>query len=1148
MDRNSPSFVLYPVNNNRTAWRPFGLPVVFAVPRSRDGEGLPTPYGFPIVVDASGNVFGGIRIYILGAPTSTVVAGVEHRGLTGPNNQVYSVTLSRIDLASRQIDIKQQTIRRTNEDGSIVNAPIEELQDGDQVNYTTADGVIHYFTYYEDADYFDLSDIKLDTEQLPNGRYVLLYESRHYARILTEDASQEFICIDPNLEAVSQLSFEFIHPGDVIAEFERLTPAIYLDNTNRSQDRTLGLYRIFTDILQDVKDEQDLLKKINFVFSGSPEGIPYLSSLLGWELPYFPQSLSREVGGRIQSLDNLRRAVLRRTVELQNLRGSSKAITRIFSLFGYKILINNLFWTSDAKKLVRIGQRQAPAGPYSGQEITEENGNLVYDWHTEFVENNLNLSKLGFYSTSAPLLFRPQVKSGLDAFQAFVDGGPIAITAIVCNASDASILSNADLTEHESYFNYYLPSAVVDFLKTKSARSLIFQTGVDEGSGNNPVVVINGASSTYSANYGYYVDENSKLRVTQDIADLPSLSLAMLPEALKFDRDENRVDYSLNGYFDDPDKRIFIFCSYKKVTITEMPAGMMPSNWFDIQVLNRDETDTIDATALDFALDFLTKLTAFHSLLYLISTRSIVTEVYQVTDFGVGGSITQRYDTDAGKQQVPPAIRPLEDEKVNECDNLSISILGYKKADLEYRNMVLEGLAGEWEAYNSLNRDNSATDPCADNLKGQDRVKMLGYDQIDGTSTSIERIKDTNLTSRDGVFNEDYSTPVAQFCAVDGKTDFAYKGRVNDRLAYSLATALDETWFWTSCGISLGQGVYYLYPASSVVATPGVKLPRKSESGKMTFSGNAPAPNVEYYKESAAKSLLTKRYNFKSDNLLGRLYKSYSDPKEQSLHYVNQSVNNPEFQFNNLALHRPELGITKSTMHFPGCRFPMMNMLLDDYVSSYEKRPWDVEQCDNPCSVATLSPEIVIGTDGNEYLIYDVTPYSIEGNGLTPDIPGLNGEAPSSPALFVHKIYGEVASGSPALFLEQQDHAEGLISTSMTGIFHRVVPVNGVITDSILGYPSSYGYIPYPEPRTTVQEYGSDIVLEASTTAFPVRNGYYVTCGSGLRELSEAGYRLNCSQASGDVVDLLSVMDLDEEMYEGNHYLDGEISSLLETV
>ncbi len=1146
MDRNSPSFVLFPVNNNRTAWRPIGLPVILAVPRSRNADGLPRNYSFPFLVDPSGeNQYSGIRIFIASAPTSTIVAGVEHKGLTGPNNQVYSVSLSKIELAQRQINVRQYSIRRVDADGTVTQAPISELVDGDSINYTTADGVGHYFTYYADADYYDLSDVKLDTEQLPNGRYVLVYESRHYARITAEDASNEFICIDPNLTALSQLPFEFIHPGDVMAEFERLTPAVYLDNAQRSKDRTLGLYRIFTDILQDIKDEQDLLKRINFVFSSSPEGIPYLSSLLGWELPYFPQSLSREVGGRTQSLDNLRRAVLRRTVELQNLRGSSKAISRIFSLFGYKILINNLLWTSDAKKLVRIGQAMPATGPYKDQSITEANGRLVYGWHTEFVENALSASKLGFHATEAPLIFRPQVKSGLDEFQAFVDGGPVTIVALTCDSSDAETLSSLDLSGHESFLGYHLPSALVNFIQTKNSKTVIFETGVDQSHAQNPVVVTNGVATSYSKDYGYYVDENSKLKVTQNVDELQFLPICLLPESVQFDRDENKLTYALNGYIDEPNKHVFMFATYKKVTITEIPQGMIYSNWYDIQVLNRDESDTIDATALDFALDFISKLAAFHSLLYLISTRSIVTEVYQVTDFGVGGSITQRYDTDAGKQQVPPAIRPLISEVLTECSNLSISILGYKKADLVYREMVLEGLQSEWQAYNDLNRDNTTSDPCADNLKGQDRVTMLGYNQIDGTSTSTERIKDTNLANRDGTFNEDYSDPIERFCKPDGKTDYAYKGRVADRLAYSLATQLDEMWHLTSCAISMGVGAYYTFPAKSIVATPGVKSPKGSESGLISYSGGAPAAGLEYYKESAARSLINKKYNYKSDNLLGRLYKSYSDPSSESLHYVNQNTFNAEFQFNNLALQRPELGINKSFMHFPGCRFPMMNMLPNDYTSPFEKRPWDVEQCDNPCDVDDLSPELVIGTDGNEYLIYDVVPHVILGNNLAADIPDLDGTPPATPTNFIHKIYGYVASGCPALFLEQQDHAEGLISTTLTGIYARSTPIDGVITDQIHGYPSQYGYIPYPEPRQIYGPYTSDVVLDY---AQPLRAGYYVACGSGLKDPDELGYRLNCSEQSGDTIDLLSVMDLDEQMSAGNYYLDGEISSLLETV
>jgi hypothetical protein len=241
------------------------------------------------------------------------------------------------------------------------------------------------------------------------------------------------------------------------------------------------------------------------------------------------------------------------------------------------------------------------------------------------------------------------------------------------------------------------------------------------------------------------------------------------------------------------------------------------------------------------------------------------------------------------------------------------------------------------------------------------------------------------------------------------------------------------------------------------------------------------------------------------------------------------------------------LGIVKTNMHFPGCRFPMMNKLVNDYTSPYEKRPWDVESCDNPCDVDDLNPEMILGTDGSEYLIYDSASDIVLGNGLTPDVPGLNGEVPTDPTLFVHRIYGkQIAAGSTALYLEQQDHSEGTISTSLTGIFDGVVPVGGVTTDDIFGYPSQYGYVPYAPPQPAVQNSGSDLVLNYTT--FPTRDGYYLTFGSGMRDINEIGYRLNCSSRSGDEIDLLSVMDLDEQMLSGNYYLDGEIPSLLETV
>ena len=109
------------------------------------------------------------------------------------------------------------------------------------------------------------------------------------------------------------------------------------------------------------------------------------------------------------------------------------------------------------------------------------------------------------------------------------------------------------------------------------------------------------------------------------------------------------------------------------------------SNRFGIQVLTPDLKEYADPVTLDFAIEFVYKLKAFHSLLYVVRTKLESTENYEVTDISIGGDYDQRYDTDMGRLQVPSAIIPNVPTSITDCALLDFKSLGYKDEDADLR-------------------------------------------------------------------------------------------------------------------------------------------------------------------------------------------------------------------------------------------------------------------------------------------------------------------------------------------------------------------------------------------------------------------------------------------------------------------------------
>jgi hypothetical protein len=1171
MDFNNPSFILLPCNNNRTAWRPFGLPIVLVVPHYRNQVGGVIP----------NSSVSDLRIYIRDVPKEAKVAGPENTGLRFPDKELYGITIDLNTLNGLQVSPPDFDALDSDKN------PTEDLVDGGFFRFTSASRIVDDIPYISHANYYDLSDIKLELEPLTPDRYEMVYETSFFERVLTSDELQEFLCIDANKRSIARFLLEINHPGDVMHEFYRLTPPPYLDNANKSKDTTIGLYRPFTDILQDVFDEQSLLERVNWVFDAPPETIPYMSAILGWDIPYFPESL-----------DQLRKAVLRRTVELQSLSGSKQVVVRLFRLFGFEIIISNLWWSSDGKRFIRPGQSLPP--PYGEEQIA-----IKRSCQIDLLLNDYDT--IGFTSLGIPLLYRPQTISDVDNFVGLRDGGDVTIEAY-------RVLKQSTAHERLSQISTQLLDSPGDFGDVDGCfidlNGFINSVAINELTNDQDLLGF--SQINLGGKFG---------AVTKDV----SIGRAPLSaNTISLDRDKNLINLTINGYIDDESESIFVFAIYNKLQLI-VPEAIkdLQSNRFDVQVITQEGTETLDPVVLDFVIEFLFRIKAFHSLLNLIKTRIELTETYLVTDWSVGGDVQMRFDLDAGRLQVPPAIIPDVPGIINDCTLLDPSSLGYKDADIRFRLDMLTNLADDFLAW--LRLDGRPDQPiggeklappkqlpsetCQYTYHGQDKttedrtdlsdnvISPLPYSSklIRGTldnpklspidnfnagmfSTSGAESSSNSNSNAHSSFNREYTPNRPSSCQTP--VDFLYKGRVSDELLYRPTIHNSESIILKPCFLSLGNGIYYTMPARSRIAMPGTQMPSSgSHTDKITFTGLAPTGNSPFPRDSTLSEYLRADYlsilGEKQNSQLGLLYRAYGVPTKSTLHYSNRLGLPQSDQKQNLALQKPELNIQQPTLHLPGCRFATLNRIKTDFVHPiWRAKPWD-DQFNTYCGPRgicgnqfnSLDPMLITGTDGDDYLDYIDLPFSIPANGLDPDIPELgNHTGLTSPDGTIHKVY--MTGDSPYVVEDSVCQPPSSIINVESPLFasHTPEPSGGFL-DFSDGYPCSSGLFSYDQPDDwegraqlaeglglpTASETGIQLQFLLSSGILDTRiKNHRMDCGC-----TQIGQTIECSvdnyadldgfydwDADKIAVDLNAV--LDEGIGACSTRLDGSIPSLIE--
>jgi phage tail P2-like protein len=758
-DEHQPSFSLFPLNNNRTGWQPVNIPLMMVVPHVRSAGGIPVN---------NANVCE-LIFFIEDAPGKTPVAHPANIGVFVPDFERFRIEISSAQLADVRVDTSGR--RFFAPDGT--EKSFEEATTGDFMEYGMLRGLIGAFNgsspgpidtvpYLPNAEYYDLSPFIIETIDLPEGKYNFVYQARYFPRVIGADG--EFVCIDDSQKVLARHANYINHPGDLHSAMVKNSPALYFSSARKDIDPTIAFYRPFADALQDIFDEQALLKGINYVDKIPVEYIPYLSYLLGLDMPYFTTTT-----------DNIRRALLKNGRKLQQLKGSRRAIRELFEIFGLTIDIANLWYSKDGTRFIAPNE-QLPDN-IADQEITTENV-----CHAEPLLNAF--SDPGFGQVEVPLLFRPLENITVDGW--LVEAGSTADIALQ-KAVDAT---SADV---EIYTTDNCAVTIQGFQSSTKLQNTIPTGGVL----GHSIVLVN--------------QDEGGIDEVQIGTGMP-----LSPEGLIYNKERNSIHVTFDRYLAFSNRaKLYVFATYERTKVVLPPdLADLRSNRFDINVLLFKNGEQPTSDIFQFLLEFLFKFKASHSLLRKISFSVEVCDIYNVSDFCAGGEHAQSPFSDAGMLQTPPPVLPVipgTDAEL-ECDAFAIKG-GSKESDIEFRSLILKKLEEEHAAWKRLDGEYDVPDnllpilqsasrvpirpkdssPCEYNQYGQDRILDSGEKDYDHT-----------VDDRDKV------------CDLENNTsDYCYKGRVQQDVVVDRTLVLEEIFRCKPCTLTGGIGTYYMTPLIS---------------------------------------------------------------------------------------------------------------------------------------------------------------------------------------------------------------------------------------------------------------------------------------------------------------------------------------------
>lgn len=1092
-DLFNPSFAHWPLQNNRTGYQPVNIPLLLVVPFANFSNAA---------------VFN-LKFFIEEAPGLVPVVGYEHKGVFVPQFERFTLNVSPNDLNNVRINVSGQQFydQTTGEPKTF-----EEAVDGDLFEYTLNRGLVaatgprDRIRYISNAFYYDLSTFIIETIDLkPLGNYKFSWQCEYFPRVTTTE--QELFCIDDKHTSVARFSLPMKHPGEIHQTMIEQTPGLYFDGVQFDKDNLVKFYRPFADALQDLFDEQELMVGINFIDQIPAQFIPYLSYLIGWDLPFFPGST-----------DKVRRAVLKNGRRLQQLKGSRRVIRELFELFGYTIDILNLWYRRDGTTFVGPGELQPPL--FKDEEITVstvcQTEVMMADYSTD-----------GFGEFDIPLLFRPNAAVTLDAW--LVDTSTNTYTQL------KDLLNVIDI-DPEGLMATVCPTTATGFTISEPLSAAVTGSSV----GYSQVLV--------QPNFGG-VDE-----VKSGDAPLSKVGITYDPEKnivhLKFD---HFIQFGAN-------LKLFVFATYQRQKIV-VPQKLtdMRSNRFDIVILfNRITGQTPDSQLLDFLLDFIFKLKAFHSILRKIVYTTQVVDVYNVIDFCMGGKIAQAPGSDLGELQTIPPIIPISPgSAAAECSPDAFR-RGFKDADLALRAEILAGLKEEHKTWRNLDGTHQIPDNFQPILESLSRItpnipdKTLwgGGNSIYGLESSIygkdqpceftqygqDRVVDLEDPDIAHSIKDFDHTPDtrAKLCDDTGNTlDNCFKGRVSQEMSLNRLISLTEIVNNRPCPLSVGEGFYYQIP------------PHSAEPDTLKYGDSDAVFGQEQWgsEEIDVRNIGNLGKSFLTDALIR--VAAFPNP----VNFTGTLGLQQEDIDNNLAIRRPSLNIKKDNLFFPGHRFVSMNALKEDFAHpTYDFRPWDLfftlcpeNRPKGAVTLEDLDPRLVPGTDGNILLEFNHIQLVYTGNGLDPDVSSL-GSHDTRDYLVTHAIFSGAA---PREAIDSRTEG-GIDFTTLTSVcfgddygpifasanrdcacpdnsYHAGVHLQGA--DYIDGHPSNYGRYVEDLSQYGYTERGSNgvdlhIVLGLpfgeGTGTFPAPADLLFRCGSGIRVASGSQakfytpYRVDC--------------------------------------
>jgi len=1082
ISRYNPSFYRFPVQNNRTGYQPVYIPLILIVPGRKQPTGAIVPNSDIL----------SLKFYIKDAPDPALVAGAEHIGMTVPSTDIYTRNVSRVELSTVYIDVTTYSFYSLNDPNKTLK-PWEYAEEGNVFDYKTINGNITYhIPYYPDADYYDVSYFTLPVTDLPDpNTYQFVWETTYYGRTILnifDAATKGPFCINDDIR-LTRFVMAWEHPGYIHYEITKKTPPLYFsEGTLIENNELVKMYRVLADVLQDVGDEQEFLNGINQINKIPAQLLPYLSFLIGWDLPNFPGATN-----------TLRRAILRYAVELQKLKGSNKSITELFSIFGFEIGLLNLWYSTDGKIL--IGPNERVPVKYADQAITKRTVCQIDPILSDF-------STPSFGKKEIPLVY--DATSNISIVALLVTNNTLAaeLNQIISTLSDNP-----------------------DFLVGKCATS---SSGFINSSFINEILIGDKASQilTYSE---VLIDRYTGKGIAYIGQQPPVINVNV-----SFDSDNNMVNMVFDHYLDFKNgEKLFVFALYNRDQIDVPPAlDNLRSNKFDIEVFSKEFQESVDSKTIQYLMNFLYRLKAFHSQLRKIILTLKLLDVYNVID----------YCSPFNRLQQPPPVIPGE---VSACPN-NIDI---KDSDLQtqiYNALIAEHAA--WKNLDDTHGGGGTESPSPARLNPAIKVNTPDGETCQFTQYGQDRVvadgpdPDHNADTREKVCN--LVTPAPDFC---------FKGRVKDEIDPQRHLVLPENVRCKPCPLGMGYGSYWILPTN-------ITILNLDGYGKFTGQSNGRLKN----------SIV-----------------SYNHPSPEALRYTNRRYfNYDEIQKNTyLAYRRPDVDIQKDNLLFPSHKLPAMNKLQSDYTTNiFNQGPFDYVGADTD-----LNAHLVIGTDGDQYLVYDQKDYSVDGNGLIPDISSLGSHEDRS-FLVTHKVYMVAPDAHPAI---EADDSVVLVDSPNSIEFDSSVPFDPIFRsynrscnkDYLSGYPAVYGrYSVDPAdfdysvnthddfwgggtgtPDTLLFKCGSMILVTREQAEYGYYKPYRLDCDCFLFACDTGGTGLTYSQITGtnaqinvdscsltyflndngtydwncDRVELERFMNLGESLDVCSYVLDGEIDNML---